>query len=130
MPGQLLRRSVIVAVALAVVGGVWSLPRAVSSDASTPPASIELHSEPTPTASPEADTQARPVDDHRDEADDGHGTRTRKRAERRTSRESVPDTTSARQAGDDDDDGNGGDGDGDDGGDDDDGDDDLDDDDD
>jgi hypothetical protein len=120
MRGQLLRRVLIVAAALGVVASAWFLPRAVSSGASTPPASIELRSEPAPTASRDPAAQPQAVDDRGDDADDGDGARERNRAERRTSRESVPDIDSTRPADDDgDDDG------GDDDGDDDDGDDDL-----
>ena len=120
MRGQLLRRLLIVAAALAVVASVWFLPRAVSSGASAPPASIELRSEPAPTASWDPAAQPQAVDDRGDDADDGDGARERNRAERRTSRESVPDIDNTRPADDD-----GDDRDGDDDGDDDDGDDDL-----
>jgi hypothetical protein len=120
MRGQLLRRFLIVAAALGVVASAWLLPRAVSSGASPPPAPIELRSEPTPIASPEAAARIRAVDDRRDDADDGDGARERNRAERRTSRDSVPDIGSTRPADDD-----GDDRDGDDDGDDGDGDDDL-----
>ena len=115
MRGQLLRRFLIVSAALGVVASAWLLPRAVSSGASAPPASIELRSEPTPIASPEAAARIRAVDDRRDDADDGDGARERNRAERRTSRDSVPDIDSTRPADDDGDDRDGDDGDDDDG---------------
>jgi hypothetical protein len=111
MRGQLLRRFLIVSAALGVVASAWLLPRAVGSGASPPPASIELRSEPTPIASPEAAARIRAVDDRRDDADDGDGARERNRAERRTSRDSVPDVGSTRPADDDGDDRDGDDGD-------------------
>ena len=91
MRGRLLRLVMGVAT-LAMVAGLWLLPRAVISGVSAPPPSIELHPRSTAPASPEATAPSRTVDDRRDDADDGEARRGN-RAQRRSSRESVPDST-------------------------------------
>ena len=118
------QRSVLIAAAmLAVVAGVWLLPRTFSSGAAMPPASIELRSERTPTASPTASSEPPTVDERDDRDDDGDNRAERDRRERRSNRESVPQaapvTGGGGDDGADDDDGGDDDDDDDDGGDDD-----------
>lgn len=104
MRGHVVRQLAVVIVLLALVAGLWFLPRTLSFGVSTPPAAIELRPAPTPAGSSRAPAPPWAVDESGDDEDDGGDAPDSNRAERRTNRESAPDTGTTGSDDEDDDD--------------------------
>jgi hypothetical protein len=90
MRANLLPRILVAVAALAVIAGVWLLPRVFTSGATEPPPAIELRADRTPAASPGASAEPQTVDDGAAAEDDADDRAQSRREEPRSNRESVP----------------------------------------